>query len=151
MRLALETATDRASVALGTSAADALVRELVGARRHAAELLSMIDAVLHERGVGLDAVRELVLSDGPGSFTGLRVGASAAKAIVQARGVALWVAPSLLVRAAGVAQPGATRVDAQPFAGAGQRAGARQGEHDLEIGGAEFVLHGCNHRFPPRR
>jgi tRNA threonylcarbamoyladenosine biosynthesis protein TsaB len=108
MRLALETATDRASVALGTSAADAVDRELVGARRHAAELLSMIDAVLHERGVGLDAVSELVLSDGPGSFTGLRVGASAAKALVQARGVPLRIAPSLLVRAAGVAQPGAT-------------------------------------------
>jgi tRNA threonylcarbamoyladenosine biosynthesis protein TsaB len=108
MRLALETATDRASVALGTSAADAVVRELEGARRHAAELLPMIDAVLHEAGVGLAAVEELVLSDGPGSFTGLRVGASAAKALVQARDLPLWVAPSLLVRATGVAQPGAT-------------------------------------------
>jgi tRNA threonylcarbamoyladenosine biosynthesis protein TsaB len=108
MRLALETATDRASVALGTSAADAVVRELEGARRHAAELLPMIDAVLHEAGVGLAAVEELVLSDGPGSFTVLRVGASAAKALVQARDLPLWVAPSLLVRATGVAQPGAT-------------------------------------------
>jgi tRNA A37 threonylcarbamoyladenosine modification protein TsaB len=32
------------------------------------------------------------------------VGASAAKALVQARGIPLWVAPSLLVRAAGVAR-----------------------------------------------
>ena len=37
----------------------------------------------------------MVLSDGPGSFTGLRVGAAVAKALVQARGLPLWIAPSL--------------------------------------------------------
>ncbi len=108
MRLALETATDRASVALGTSAAAAVVREIAGARRQAAELLPMIDAVLREAGARLSDVRGLVLSDGPGSFTGLRVGAAVAKALVQARGLPLWIAPSLLVRAAGVGRPGAT-------------------------------------------
>ena len=108
MRLALETATDRASVALGASSADSVVRELAGARRHAAELLPMIDAVLREAGARLSDVRGIVLSDGPGSFTGLRVGAAVAKALVQARGLPLWIAPSLMVRAAGVARPGAT-------------------------------------------
>ena len=108
MRLALETATDRASVALGSSPGDAVSRELAGARRHAAELLPMVDAVLRERGVTLDAVTAVVLSDGPGSFTGLRVGAAVAKALVQARGLPLWTAPSLMVRASGVARPGAT-------------------------------------------
>ena len=108
MWLALETATDRASVALGTSAADALERELAGARRQAAGLLPMIDAVLREAGATLDDVTALVLSDGPGSFTGLRVGAAVAKALVQARGFPLWIAPSLMVRASGVSRPGST-------------------------------------------
>lgn len=106
MRLAIETATDRASVALGTSGAEAAARELAGARRHAAALLPMVEELLREAGVGLDAVTGLVLSDGPGSFTGLRVGAAVAKALVQARGLPLWTAPSLLVRAGGVARPG---------------------------------------------
>jgi tRNA threonylcarbamoyladenosine biosynthesis protein TsaB len=110
MRLALETATDRASVALGTSSTDAVTREIGGIRRHAAELLPMIDAVLREAGVRLTGVRGIVLSDGPGSFTGLRVGAAVAKALVQARGLPLWIAPSLMVRAAGAARPGATVV-----------------------------------------
>jgi tRNA threonylcarbamoyladenosine biosynthesis protein TsaB len=110
MRLALETATDRASVALGTTSADAVTREIGGVRRHAAELLPMIDAVLREAGVRLEAVRGIVLSDGPGSFTGLRVGAAVAKALVQARGLPLWIAPSLMVRAAGAARPSATVV-----------------------------------------
>jgi tRNA threonylcarbamoyladenosine biosynthesis protein TsaB len=108
MRLAIETATDRGSVAVGRSGATAVERELAGARRHAAELLPMIDAVLREAGAALDDVTGLVLSDGPGSFTGLRVGAAVAKALVQARGLPLWTAPSLMVRASGVARPGRT-------------------------------------------
>jgi len=106
MRLAIETATDRASVAAGRTAESAVERELAGARRQAAELVPMIDAVLRDAGAALDDVTALVVSDGPGSFTGLRIGAAVAKALVQARGLPLWTAPSLMVRARGVAQPG---------------------------------------------
>ena len=104
MLLAIDTATDRASVALGAAGSEPLEENLAGARRHASALLPMIQALLRRAAASLDDVRGIVLSDGPGSFTGLRVGASVAKALVQARGVPLWVAPSLLVRAAGVAQ-----------------------------------------------
>ena len=108
MILAIETATDRASVAIGRRAADALEREIVGARRHAAELLPAIDSLLADAGIGLAGVTGLALSDGPGSFTGLRVGAAVAKALVRARDWPLWTAPSLLVRACGFARPGET-------------------------------------------
>jgi tRNA threonylcarbamoyladenosine biosynthesis protein TsaB len=103
MWLALETATDRASVAVGRTAADAVEESLTGARRHAGALLPMIQAALRRRGIGLDAITGLIVSDGPGSFTGLRVGAAAAKALACARGLPLRTAPSLLARAAGVA------------------------------------------------
>jgi tRNA threonylcarbamoyladenosine biosynthesis protein TsaB len=106
MWLALDTATDRASVALGTPAAGspALEEHVSGARRHAAAMLPLVQELLHRVGSTLDDLRGIVLSDGPGSFTGLRVGASLAKALVHARRLPLWTAPSLLVRAAGVAQ-----------------------------------------------
>jgi tRNA threonylcarbamoyladenosine biosynthesis protein TsaB len=107
MWLAIDTATDRASVALGTSEADVVETEIAGSRRHAGALVPMIQELLTRRGVNLDALRGVVLSDGPGSFTGLRVGASVAKALVQTRGVELWTAPSLMVRAIGVAREGA--------------------------------------------
>jgi tRNA threonylcarbamoyladenosine biosynthesis protein TsaB len=110
MWLALETATDRASVAIGGDTEDAVEEQVCGARRHAGALLPMIQAVLRRRGVTLDQVRGVVVSDGPGSFTGLRVGASVAKALVRTRGLPLWTAPSLLVRAAGVAGPGRSLV-----------------------------------------
>jgi tRNA threonylcarbamoyladenosine biosynthesis protein TsaB len=107
MWLALETATDRASVAVGRAGADAVEESLTGARRHAGALLLMVQAALRRRGVGLDAITGLIVSDGPGSFTGLRVGATAAKAMARARQLPLRTAPSLMARAAGVAaEPG---------------------------------------------
>jgi tRNA threonylcarbamoyladenosine biosynthesis protein TsaB len=107
MWLALDTATERASVALGVpGTGEALEANIAGARRHAAALLPAIQSLLQRAAASLDDLRGIVLSDGPGSFTGLRVGASAAKALVDARSLPLWTAPSLLVRAAGVAQPG---------------------------------------------
>jgi tRNA threonylcarbamoyladenosine biosynthesis protein TsaB len=108
MWLAIETATDLASVALGTPESVVAERELSGARRHAAGLLPLIAELLREAGATLEHVTALVVSDGPGSFTGLRVGASVVKALVQARGLPLWTAPSLLVRASGLGRPGAT-------------------------------------------
>ncbi|HKH83771.1 MAG TPA: tRNA (adenosine(37)-N6)-threonylcarbamoyltransferase complex dimerization subunit type 1 TsaB [Gemmatimonadales bacterium] len=107
MLLAIDTATDRASVALGGLGMEATEESVTGARRHAAALLPMIERLLCSAGASLDDLRGIVLSDGPGSFTGLRVGASLAKALVQARNLPLWVAASLLARAAGVAEEGA--------------------------------------------
>jgi tRNA threonylcarbamoyladenosine biosynthesis protein TsaB len=102
MRLALETATDRASVAVGPAEADAVETSIAGARRHAGALLSMIETVLKRANTRLDMISAVIVSDGPGSFTGLRVGAAVAKGIVRSRRAELWAAPSLMVRAAGV-------------------------------------------------
>lgn len=107
MWLAFDTATDRASVALGTGEADINETEVAGSRRHAAALVPAVEELLRRRGVGLGDIRGIALADGPGSFTGLRVGASVAKALVQTRGLELWTAPSLMVRAAGAATDGA--------------------------------------------
>jgi tRNA threonylcarbamoyladenosine biosynthesis protein TsaB len=100
--LAIETTTDRLSVAGRRGEAKPEVREVAGVRRHAAELFSLIDQVLGQLGARLQDVAALAVADGPGSFTGLRVGFSAAKALARAQpGLALWTASTLLVRAAG--------------------------------------------------
>src|SRR3954470_3004889 len=102
MWLALDTATDRASIAIGVPGSARAEEHIIGTRRHAASLLPAVETLLHRAGASLDDLEGIALSDGPGSFTGLRVGASVAKALVLARGVQLWTAPSLMVRAAGV-------------------------------------------------
>jgi tRNA threonylcarbamoyladenosine biosynthesis protein TsaB len=104
MFLALDTATERASLALGIPGATPLEEDIGGARRHAAALLPAVQRLLQRAGASLDDLRGIALSDGPGSFTGLRVGAAVAKALVHARLLPLWTAPSLLVRAAAVAR-----------------------------------------------
>jgi tRNA threonylcarbamoyl adenosine modification protein YeaZ len=106
MWLAIDTATDRASVALGLPGGTGVERTVAGARRHAAELLPAIRGALEAEGARLEQIEGVLLSDGPGSFTGLRVGASVAKALVQTHGVGLWTAPSLMVCAAGLDQEG---------------------------------------------
>lgn len=97
--IALDTATDRCSVA--ASAGDrVLTRQLDGARQHNAAILGLIGELLHELGGQPRDISRVLVADGPGSFTGLRVAAAVAKALVWGRPEVTWsVAPSLLVRA----------------------------------------------------
>lgn len=106
MRLAIDTATSRLSVALGRTSRDAIHEEVEGARQHAAALLPAIDRLLAQRGLSRSTITSVVVADGPGSFTGLRVGAAVGKAMVVAGGIEFWTVPSLLVRAMAGAGPG---------------------------------------------
>ena len=102
MWLALDTSGDIASVALGRAGSAPMADEsLQGARKHAGALVPMIDRVMQETGTDPSALEGILVTDGPGSFTGLRVGASVAKAIGLTRGLTVRTAPSLLVLAAG--------------------------------------------------
>lgn len=118
--LALDTATARASVAVGSSVSDAVEESLDGARQHARALLPMVTRVLERRGVSAAALDGVIVADGPGSFTGLRVAASFAKALLDVRSLPLRTAPSLLARAVAAAGPGETVMTA---------ADALRGEH----------------------
>jgi len=99
--LAIETSGDQASVALGLPAGILAEAVIEGRRRHATELLPAVDRVLAAGGAGLEAVAGIVISDGPGSFTGLRIGATVAKGLARARGIPVRTASALAVIARG--------------------------------------------------
>lgn len=101
MYLALETSTDQASVALGRPGVILVEQALPGVRQQARGLLPLIVDMLHRQGVELSDLDGVLVTDGPGSFTGLRIGAAVAKALVHTLGIELWSAPSLLIQAAG--------------------------------------------------
>jgi tRNA threonylcarbamoyladenosine biosynthesis protein TsaB len=101
--LAIDTATERASVAVGSPAGAEAGGFVHGARRQAAELIVLVDQVLKQAGLSPRDLAGVVMGDGPGSFTGLRVGWAAAKGLAQEAGLALRAVPSLMAAAAAAA------------------------------------------------
>ena len=83
--LAIDTATDLASVAVGSADHVAAARAIRGARSHAAQIIPLIQDVLALAKLRLEQIRGVIVGDGPGSFTGLRIGWAAAKGLVQER------------------------------------------------------------------
>ena len=105
--LALDTATDIASVAVGREGGDGSTdvqpeagSHVQGARRHAAAIIRLIDFALGRVGLRPVDLDGIVVADGPGSFTGLRIGWAAAKGLAQEAGLDVVAVPSLLAAAA---------------------------------------------------
>src|SRR6185312_15372611 len=78
--LAFDTATDRCTVA-ATDGQQIAHRFVDGARRHAGALLGLIDESLQELNATPAEIASVIMADGPGSFTGLRVAAAVANAL----------------------------------------------------------------------
>lgn len=93
--LCIESGTAVCSVGLSVNGELVSLRESDATRNHASELAMYIDEVLEEndlRGEDIDAV---AVGSGPGSYTGLRIGAATAKGFAYALGIKLIVIDSL--------------------------------------------------------
>lgn len=78
--LALDTSTEACSVALLYRGEKTSLDELAQ-RTHTQRILPMIDTLLAQSGIHLKQVDGLVFGRGPGSFTGVRVGAGIAQGL----------------------------------------------------------------------
>jgi tRNA threonylcarbamoyladenosine biosynthesis protein TsaB len=97
--VALDTATDLASIAVGQGTT-VLAELTLGPRRHASALLPAVEEALRLAGARMSDVDRVLLADGPGSFTGLRIGVATAQGLRRARpAVTVGAAPSLLAAA----------------------------------------------------
>lgn len=103
--LGLETSGPLASVAVSVDGRIAARRFLHEQRRHAARLLPAMDQVMTEARVSRGDLTGVVVGTGPGSFTGVRVAASAGKGVAHALGIPLFGVSSLLAAALGEAVP----------------------------------------------
>jgi tRNA threonylcarbamoyladenosine biosynthesis protein TsaB len=83
--LALETATDRCSVALSVDAG-VCARVDERPRVHARRVLGMVEACLAEGGIGAHEVDAYAFGRGPGSFTGVRIGAGVVQGLALGTG-----------------------------------------------------------------
>ena len=97
--LALDTSTAACSVALALGE-EVLERHEIRPKEHTRLLVPMIRDLLAQAGVAPQDLDAVVLGNGPGSFIGLRIGASVAQGICHAAGLKLVPVSSLAAVAA---------------------------------------------------
>lgn len=101
--LAIDTATPSCSLALlhrGVRRQEMEREE----RKHTQVILPLTDTLLRDAGITMDAVNGIVISAGPGAFTGLRVGAAVAMGLGCAHDIPLLAISSLALLAATAAR-----------------------------------------------
>jgi tRNA threonylcarbamoyladenosine biosynthesis protein TsaB len=100
--LGIDTCGATGSIALGRleNGAVALLgqAELVG-KTYAAQLVPAARALLAKEGVDVGALEAIVVVNGPGSFTGVRIGVSTAKGLAEGMGIPLLAVSRLAVLA----------------------------------------------------
>ncbi len=124
LMLALDTATERASLAVGSPEHHEDIREhfLAGRRDLSREIERVAAELLREAGATPRDLAAIVVADGPGSFTGLRIGIAFAKGLAKALGVPLLTAPSLMGAAQSLDRYGPVRAEYDALRGETYRA-----------------------------
>jgi len=82
--LNIETSTPICSVALAKNGVVVAVKENEGENLHASQLAIYIEEIFKEANISIKDIDAVAVSEGPGSYTGLRIGVSTAKGIAYA-------------------------------------------------------------------
>ena len=94
--LNIETATKNCSVALAKGGKTIVCKEIAEeGYSHAERLHVFIEAIIKEAGITLNDLSAIAVSQGPGSYTGLRIGVSAAKGLCYALDIPLIAVDTL--------------------------------------------------------
>jgi len=100
--LNIETATPVCSVCISSEEEILAVKEINQGLTHAENLHSFIESTLKEAGISAKELNAVALSKGPGSYTGLRIGSSAAKGLAFALQIPLISIDTLQAMAFGM-------------------------------------------------
>lgn len=98
--LNIETSTTVCSVALSENQKTLAFREIDNGYTHAENLHVFIDTLLKETAILPSRLSAISVSKGPGSYTGLRIGVSAAKGMAYALNIPLLSVDTLILMAA---------------------------------------------------
>lgn len=95
MQLALETSTNICSVAFMNSQGEVYEKREESRGSHSEKLFLFINQLKQEHGFNLSELDSVIVSEGPGSYTGLRISASAVKGLLFQSDVTLYAANTL--------------------------------------------------------
>ncbi len=99
MILAIESSSSVCSVSLQTESGHIIDRWTDGRAEHSKKLVLYIGELLEEASgtveQGMRSLQKVIISNGPGSYTGLRIAGSALRGILFNRKVELWAASTL--------------------------------------------------------
>ena len=95
LTLAIETATSQVAVAVGRPGEPISAIEIDRGRRHGELLAPSIQTILRLASIHIRDVERIAVDNGPGLFTGLRVGLATAKALASALGIQVVPCSSL--------------------------------------------------------
>jgi tRNA threonylcarbamoyladenosine biosynthesis protein TsaB len=93
--LVLDTSTERAVIGIGGQSGSRHTTTTDGMRRHGRDLIPKLAATLRDAGLTPHDINVIGVGLGPGSYTGLRVGLTAAKALAYVTGASLLGLDSL--------------------------------------------------------
>lgn len=79
--LSVSTATKNLSVAVSENETTLVEKNLVDQRNHSVNLMPTIEEALADAKIALNQIDRFVVADGPGSYTGLRIGATTVKVL----------------------------------------------------------------------
>ncbi|MHB0858977.1 MAG: tRNA (adenosine(37)-N6)-threonylcarbamoyltransferase complex dimerization subunit type 1 TsaB [Anaerolineae bacterium] len=106
MLLAIDTATRQASLALYDASGVVAERSWRSANHHSVEVMPAIADMLAQQRLKMAALRAVAVSQGPGSFTGLRIGMSIAKGLCLGLDIPILGVPTLDTVAYAAGDPG---------------------------------------------
>jgi len=135
--LAIDTSTEACSAAIWTDTA--VVERFEMGAQHSERILAMVDELLTETGYAFTRLDAIAFGRGPGSFTGLRIGAGVAQGLAFGADIPVTPVSSLAALAQGVeASRVLSAIDArmsQVYSGAY----VRNGQGIVELVGSEEV------------
>lgn len=133
MELIIDTSSRYAAVGLSDNGRSLIELYWRSERNHSVELAPAINRILEQARIRIPDLDAVITADGPGAFSALRVGMSAAKAIAAARSIPL-------------ATVGTLDAEMQPYRALGTplRAIASAGRNRLYVGRSDDTGAGCD-------